>query len=105
MYTARNLVAFSLVALTLSSPAHAADFPRYDPEPHCERLAGDDAARMEAVYQGCIRQEGAAYEWIDDQWKSLPSAIKKSCLESNTQESYHAMRNCILAEKARASSQ
>lgn len=88
----------------ISMNAFATDFPRYDPEPHCDSLAGKDSLRMESVYQACIRQEGAAYEWLDDHWKALPKAVRHTCLESNTKESFQTMRNCILAEKARVAS-
>ncbi|CUI51157.1 Uncharacterised protein [Alcaligenes faecalis] len=86
-------------AFCMSSTAHAAELPRYDPNSYCESVSAVSGGSA-IITNECIKMEQTAYNHLKRMWDSVPSKTSTYCdrVARTTGGSYSILESCIAME-------
>ena len=70
----------ALAWVTLAASASAQEFPRYDVDALCDKVARGASPNSAMVLQWCIDGEQSAYDALKSQWSAVPEARRQECL-------------------------
>lgn len=87
-----KLLLAAVAVAAFPSLAMAQDVPRYDPETHCDNVAGDSSR----LYNHCIESEQESYDAVKRAWANVPERPRSHC--ADIADSYRLLEHCLKRE-------
>lgn len=93
------LLLLLVTSVSVAAPrAQAGEFPLFDVENHCQRIAFFGGQFSGSLQQCCLRTEQDAYVYVNNVWTTIPMDVRGSCLrraQFGGQSSYSLLKTCL----------
>lgn len=93
------------VFLACSTPAVAADMPRFDVTAQCKKIASFGGPFSETTFDSCMEMEQSAYDQLKATWSTLTLDMKNQCVKIASfggPGSYSTLQSCVEMEQEAA---